>query len=209
MEIPRSLPARVYLLAHDPEKHKLASGDRIGLALRAAALAELYLGGHLSDDNGRPKATGLPVKGDPLLAELLHLVAGAKPMPWHRWISKEESKFRAKVRDQLAHQKFIRVEPRRILGIFPSERIIMRENRPVAQLRQTVSRTLRGGEAQPDKHDAAMTALVAEAKLRLVIDRRHARERKHRIKQLSETTGPILAALHKAILVKQSSSQAG
>lgn len=206
MEIPRSLPARVYLLAHDPHKQKLASSDRIGLTLRAAALAELYLGGHLTDDNGRPKAAGHAVTGDPLLADLHRLIAAAKPMPWHRWISKEEKRFRAQVRDHLADQKIIRVEPRRILGIFPSERIIMRDNRLVTQLRQSVSRTLRSGEPHSDRRDAAMTALVAAAKLRLVIDRKHARERKQRIKQLSETTGPILAALHKAIVNKQAAA---
>jgi len=212
MEIPTSLPSRVYLLAHDPARQKLTGCERIGLTLRAAALAELYLGGQLTDDNGRPKATGTPVTGDPVLANLLGLIADAKPMAWHRWIGKGERHFRAQVRDQLAQQRIIRVEPRRILGIFPSERIIVRESRFVTQLRHTVSQTLRdtaGVSARSDRRDATMTALAAAAKLRQVIDRKHARDRKHRLNQLSEAAGPVIAALYKAIRRKQAAAAAG
>lgn len=209
MEIPASLPSRMYLLAHDPARQKLTSCERIGLTLRAAALADLYLGGQLRDDNGRPKTTGTPVTGDPVLANLLQLIAGAKPMAWHRWIGKGERHFRAQVRDQLAQQRIIRVEPRRILGIFPSERIIVPEGRFATQLRHTVTQTLRDGalgNARSDRRDATMTALAAAAKLRQVIDRKYARDRKHRINQLSEAAGPIIAALHKAIHIKQAAS---
>lgn len=209
METPTSLPSRMYLLAHNPAKQKLTSCDRIGLTLRAAALADLYLGGYLIDDNGRPKTTGTRFSGDPVLADLLQHIAGAKPMAWYRWIGKGERHFRAQVRDHLVHQRFIRVEPRRILGIFPSERIIMRESRVVSQLRHTVTHTLRDGgvaNTRSERRDAAMTAMAAAAHLRQVIDRKHARDRKHRLDQLSEAAGPVIAALHKAIRHKQAAS---
>ena len=212
MQMPNSLPSRVYLLAHDPARQKLTSRDRIGLTLLAAALADLYLGGQLTDDNGRPRTTGTPVTGDPVLADLLARIAGAKPMAWHRWIGKGERHFRAQVRDHLVQQRIIRVEPRRVLGIFPSERIIVPESRLVARLRHTVDHTLRGSAgftSGSDRRDATMTALAAAAKLRQVIDRKLASERKHRLDQLSETAGPVIAALHKAIRHKQASAAGG
>jgi len=209
MQTPTSLPSLVYLLAHDPARQKLTSCERIGLTLRAAALADLYLGGQLTDDNGRPKTTGTQVTGDPVLANLLQLIADAKPMAWHTWIGKGERHFRAQVRDHLAQQRIIRVEPRRILGIFPSERIIVHESRFVTRLRATVTQTLHDGggiNTRSDRRDATMTALAAAAKLRQVIDRKYARQRKHRLNQLSEAAGPVIAALYKAIRIKQAAA---
>lgn len=205
MDMPTSLTSRLYLLAHDPARQRLTSCQRIGLTLRAAALAELYLGGQLTDDNGRPKATGTPVS-DPVLADLLRHIAGAKPMAWYRWIGKNERHFRRQVRDHLAHERIIRVESHRVLGIFPRERIIVREGRLANQLRRTVTQTLRDSarvDSRSERRDATMAALVAAARLRQVIDRKHARDRKHRLRQLSEAAGPVIAALHKAIQLKQ------
>ena len=43
MNVPESLPARLYLLAYDTEKNRLTSRSQLGLVLRAAALTDLYL----------------------------------------------------------------------------------------------------------------------------------------------------------------------
>ena len=50
--LPESLPARLYLLAYDTEKNRMTAGSQLGLVLRAAALADLYLTERLTDEAG-------------------------------------------------------------------------------------------------------------------------------------------------------------
>ncbi|MER7276619.1 GPP34 family phosphoprotein [Dactylosporangium sp. NPDC000244] len=53
MAVPHSLPQRVFLLAYDPDKGRVGLGTNLGAMLRAAAHADLYRGGHLTDERGR------------------------------------------------------------------------------------------------------------------------------------------------------------
>ncbi len=47
MELPESLPARLYLLAYDRRRQRLTARPQLGFLLRAAAMADLELGGHV------------------------------------------------------------------------------------------------------------------------------------------------------------------
>jgi hypothetical protein len=47
MELPESLPARVYLLAYDRRRQRLTARPQLGFLLRAAAMADLELGGRV------------------------------------------------------------------------------------------------------------------------------------------------------------------
>ena len=53
MEPLSSLPARLFLLAYDLEQDRMQRAPRLGLALRAAALTELYREGWITDQDGR------------------------------------------------------------------------------------------------------------------------------------------------------------
>jgi len=61
MELPQTLPAQLYLLAYDVERRRFAfgRGDRwtepwlFSLAMRAAMLTDLYLTGHVKDQDGK------------------------------------------------------------------------------------------------------------------------------------------------------------
>ncbi|MFL6056949.1 MAG: GPP34 family phosphoprotein, partial [Actinoallomurus sp.] len=55
MSLPRSLPARLYLLAYDLDKERMTSRTQLGLVLRAAALADLYLDRRLADEDGKAR----------------------------------------------------------------------------------------------------------------------------------------------------------
>ncbi len=58
VKLPESLPARLYLLAYDTEKNRMTAGSQLGLVLRAAALADLYLTERLTDEAGKAHAAG-------------------------------------------------------------------------------------------------------------------------------------------------------
>jgi hypothetical protein len=58
MTLPESLPARLYLLAYDTEKNRVTAQSQLGLVLRGAALADLYLTGRVTDENGKARAAG-------------------------------------------------------------------------------------------------------------------------------------------------------
>lgn len=68
MGLPGSLAQRVYLLAYDPDKGRVGMFTEVGAMLRAAALADLYLNGHLVDERGRAIVNGRPTVSDPVLA---------------------------------------------------------------------------------------------------------------------------------------------
>ncbi|MBV9451415.1 MAG: GPP34 family phosphoprotein, partial [Streptosporangiaceae bacterium] len=115
MTLPESLPARLYLLAYDTEKNRVTAQSRLGLVLRAAALADLYLAGRVTDENGkvRPSGDRWPT-GDPLLDEMLQQLAGHRPRSWQGWIAHGKPAIRT-VRTQLEDGRCIRVEHRMIL----------------------------------------------------------------------------------------------
>lgn len=199
VELPSSLVSRMFLLSCDTEKRKLR-GDHVGLALRAAGFVELYLGGQLVDDDGKARTTRKKTT-DPLLDDLLAEVGSGPQRRWNTWIARGTGRFRTAVRNRLADTGVIRVEPYRILGIFPAHRIIVRDSRAVTGLRDLVVRTLRDGVPanRVPPLDAATTAIAAQCKMRHVISREQARDRKQRIKQLSEVAGPVISGLGRAV----------
>src|SRR5258708_36076324 len=88
MTLPESLPARLYLLAYDTEKNRITAQSQLGLVLRAAALADLYLAGRVTDENGKVRATGdRRPTGNPLLDEGRQQLAEHLSRSWHGWIA--------------------------------------------------------------------------------------------------------------------------
>jgi hypothetical protein len=199
MTVPDSLPQRVFLLAYNPDKGRVRLGTHLGAMLRAAALAELYLGGHLADEGGRAAVRVRRPGRDPVLEAILEEIAGSNPRKWQSWVDRGQRATVGAVRRQLADAGVVRLEPRRILGLFPTTRVTVRDPRARKELLRRVSGTLRNPIARTDPADAALVTIVAAGNLKLVLDRRTKRANKRRIEGLAELIGPIGPALHKSV----------
>ena len=205
MTLPESLPARLYLLAYDTEKNRVTAQSRLGLVLRAAALADLYLAGRVTDENGKACVTGdrWPL-GDPLLDEVLQQLAEHRPRSWQGWIARGQPAVRT-VRTQLEAGLCIRVEHRRILP----DRVELLDPRAVKQYADEVRAELRGPASRAEPRTAAVLALAARGEITTVISRSERREHRQRLDELAVYTGPIADALGKAWRDKRAQMASG
>ncbi|MFR9728381.1 GOLPH3/VPS74 family protein [Saccharopolyspora sp. MS10] len=162
----RTLPQQLFLLSYNTDKGALESSSALvrGQLLRAAAVAELRLSGHLADHGGKAvRVPGAPEPSDPFLAEVLS-VADERPRRWltvvdHRWHKAE-----AAVRDHFAATGAIDVERRRKLGVFPSLHVELAAPEEAHALRTRLRNlALEGGDltAAPIE-DVALIAIAAE-----------------------------------------------
>jgi hypothetical protein len=99
-------------------------------------------------------------------------------------------------------------KPRRLLGLFPSAAITLRDPRALSRLTASVARTLHGGQPaeRVDRRDAALVALAAAGELP-VLPRRQRRRHRRRITRLTERGGSAAPAFHRVVqLVKGSAA---
>ncbi|MFG1706359.1 GPP34 family phosphoprotein [Nonomuraea sp. M3C6] len=196
-----SLPRSAFLLAFDLRKEKLANRRELGYLLRAAALAELMMGGNLADESGKARAVTAPAAdAGSLQVAVWEQIASSPPRSWRGWIGKDRSHAYRLVRDELAAAGLIRVERRRIL-LFPVERITPRRPYVSRRLAERVGRAVRGsqpiGRLGPDVR--VLAALAIAARLKAALSRRERHLHKERIEQLSKPVGPIATALRKSV----------
>ncbi|MGN9842459.1 GOLPH3/VPS74 family protein [Nonomuraea sp. H19] len=193
-----SLPRSAFLLAFDLRKEKLTGRGSLGYLLRAAALAELLLGGNLADESGKARAVTAPADPGPLEAAVWEQIANSPPRSWRRWVGKDSSLAYRLVRDELEAARLIRVERRRIL-LFPAKRITPRRPYLSRRLAEQVGRAVRGG--QPTGRLAqdvrVLAALAGAARLTVVLSEREWRRHTKRIEDLSAPVEPVATALRK------------
>jgi hypothetical protein len=199
---PLSLAERLYLLSYDPTRKRFTGSGERGLLLRAAALTELLAAGALRDEGG--KAVAVPAARppqDPLLALVLEEIgASGRPRTWQHWVRHRDRHAKGLVRDRLAAARWIRVQPRRLLGLFPVDDVTVRDTRAVRRLLDSARSALHGARAEGiAEADAAAVALAAAARLRTVVSRADAKQRQDRIEALTARTGPVAKALRKAV----------
>ncbi|GAA4208298.1 GOLPH3/VPS74 family protein [Actinocatenispora rupis] len=202
MRLPDDLPSRMYLLALDPAKERLVARDRIGYLLRGAALADLLLAGALRDEQRKAVPTGLVADSDPFAADVLaEIAASGRPRDWRHWVRRQARQARPRVRDRLVDNGFLTVETRRVLGIFPSERLTVTDPRTYRAYVDGVGQALRGDRPvdRVEARDAAAVALAAAAELRTVLSGSERRSYKKRIEMLAESVDPVATAVRKAI----------
>jgi hypothetical protein len=209
MAAPGSLAQRVFLLAYDPGRGGFRIGTNLGAMLRAAALADLYLAGHLTDEGGGAALDTPYPCPDPVLQALLDEIAGSKPRTWQSWVDKRQHATVGAVRRQLSDGGWVRLEPHRILGLIPTTKVTIRDPRVRKELLGRVSGALKNPLDRVDPADAALVAIIAEADLKLVLDRETRRTHKRRIKQLTEFSGPVGIALRRSIQSAALGGEAG
>jgi hypothetical protein len=206
-----TLPEKVFLLAVDSRRGRLAGGFELGYTLRAAALAELLLRGHLRDESGKARVAK-PASGlDPLLQAVWEEIEPAAPRSWRRWIARGRGRALRATRDVLAEKKVIRVEKRRILLLFPATRITLRRPHPVHQLAGEVRRAIRGGQpvARVEPRVGALAALASVSPIKTVLDSSGRRRFKERLATLGKPIEPIPAALREVIAAMRASASGG
>jgi hypothetical protein len=199
MAVPDSLPQRVYVLAYNPDKGRVGVDTNLGSMLRAAALADLYLTGHLTDERGRVAIEVRHPCHDPVLDAILEEIAGSRPRTWQSWVDRRQRAARHAVRQQLGDRGWARLEPHKVLGLFPTTKVTIRDPRVRKELLGRVKAALTTPIDRVDPADAALVAIVAAGDLTLVLDRKTRRANKRRIQQLQQVSGPVGPALHKAV----------
>lgn len=199
MAVPDSLPQRIFLLAYDPDKGRIGMGTNLGPMLRAAALADLYLHGRLTDERGRAIIAVRHPCHDPVLESLLEEIAGTKPRSWQSWIGRRQRATTNAVRQQLGDGGWVRLQHHRVLGLFPTTRVTVRDPRVRKELLRRVNSALKKPSDRIDPADAILVAIVAAGDLTLVLDRRTRRANKRRIADLTDLSGPIGPALRRSI----------
>ncbi|GLY92829.1 GPP34 family phosphoprotein [Actinoplanes sp. NBRC 103695] len=206
MEVPARLAQRMFLLAYNPDKGRVAIGSHLGALLRAAALADLYVTGHLADERGRAVVTRHPCH-DPVLLPLLEEIAASRPRKWQVWVGRRQRHLIRETRRQLGDGGWVRLEPYKILGLFPATRVTVRDPRVRKELIGRVTGALKKPIDRVDPADAALVAIVAAGDLKIVLDRQRRRANKRRLRELTALSGPIGPALRRAI--EEASSAGG
>lgn len=199
MAVPHSLPQRIYLLAYNPDKGRVGLDTNLGAMLRAAALTDLYRNGHLTDEHGRAAINVRHPCHDPVLQALLEEIAGSKPHTWQSWIGHRQRAAVQAVRQHLNDGGWVHLQPHKILGLFPTTKVTIRDPRVRKELLGRVNTALHKPIGRIDPADAALVAIIAAGDLTLVLDRKTQRANKQRIQELTKLSGPIGPALHKSI----------
>jgi len=220
---PDSLAARIFLLAYDPERGRLTARSKLGKLLRAAILVDLQLNAYIDDDAGRARVTtpgsrptgsrsagsaSVSVPVDPVVAAVLEELRAVGPRRWRHWIDRRGGVTVRQVRDELARAHLIRVEPYRVLGIFPTARITLRHPLVRRHILQSARDTLRPSRlvSRVDLRDAAIVVLASTADLRTVVTKEQRIRHKDRLAQLAVRVGPVVPALKKSLQQSQASA---
>ncbi|MER7581723.1 GPP34 family phosphoprotein [Kitasatospora sp. NPDC097691] len=214
MDLPATLPEKLYLLAYDPGRERITATDRLDLVMRAAALAELLRRGLIREDGRYPAAVaGGPTDGlDPLTAALLEQIRQERRRSWQSWVGRNRgptARAARVVRDGLAAAGRIRVEQHRLLGLFPCARVTLPEPRLRKSLVMSVGSALNGPFSRVDPADAALVVLADAAQLGSALTWRQRREFRTRIDKLAPAAGPVPRALRRAVNASRADGAAG
>jgi hypothetical protein len=207
VELPDSLPARMYLLAYDLNKQRLAMNRaHLGYLLRAAALTELFLDGRLTEERRRPKPD---TPGDDPYGVVAQISA-SRPRSWQYWVRKDSKAMVRTIQDELARDGYITVRRRKVLGLFPTQQVTVRDPRVVKALWGGASSALRGRPvAHVNSYDAAAVALAAAGELKTVLPGRDRRRHKRRIQELTARSGPAAPAVRKVLNAARAAEASG
>jgi Golgi phosphoprotein 3 (GPP34) len=158
VELPRTLHGLLFLLAYDRCRVRLDGDERwrFGLALRTAMLTDLYLTGHLTTEEDRPRPVAVTRPADPLLATALDEIGDNEPESWTHAVAHDQRVVPGIVRAQLEAGGWLWVQRRRVLGIIASSRLRLADEDLVSGLAEQMTTAL---------HDAIGGRLAEERPL--------------------------------------------
>ncbi|NKY53268.1 GOLPH3/VPS74 family protein [Nocardia vermiculata] len=193
-----SLPAKAYLLAYRTDRRRVRDRHLLGYLVRAAALADLLLRGHIVDVGGAARVTGAGgATGDPVLDDTLTMIRASRPRQWRHWIRKGHLEALRLVQAQLVDAGVLVPEPGRAMGVLPVHRTVVRNRTHRLSLCSAVDGALRvpGDTAAIAPADAVLTALIAAAKLHHVVSREARHHHRSRLDTLASSALPVVRAL--------------
>ncbi|MEV7791886.1 GPP34 family phosphoprotein [Streptomyces sp. NPDC087512] len=197
-----SLPARLCLLAWDPERPGAADTARLHRLVRAGALAELARRGLLTDDEGIATPADQDSRtGDAVLDGLLDLVRESVPRPWRAWVRAYARVTFDAVREQLVADGYLRAERRRVLGVFPSVDHVPARPAAARALREETRNVLDGPvpAGRVPERDALVAALAGSAELRGLGPGEDRARRRGRVEELTERGAAAVPGLGKVL----------
>ncbi|MGW6024665.1 GOLPH3/VPS74 family protein [Streptomyces sp. NPDC055099] len=212
-----SLPTRIFLLAWDTGRNKIAAAPDLPYAVRACALAELAQRGLVSDVDGIVTPVFGARTGDPALDVVLELIEESRPRKWRGWITHKSGYTMDRVRDQLVAEGYLRSERTRVLGIFPSRRYELERAGYVEVLHAEALAVLRGPlpVSEVPAGDAALVVCAATGKLRGIIPGKERRQYRDRLDELTDRGGApapelpeLMRRLRKALASAVSAAEA-
>ena len=204
MDLPQTLHSRLYLLAYDPKRHRfdVDSLRLFGFALRAAMLTDLYLTGHLEDQEGRPVGCECVARpDDPVLRAAFDEIGVNQRKDWAELIATNSRDAPHAVRDQLKATGWLRAKQRQLLGIIPITRLGLYDEDTVSAWADRVTEALRraidGRPADPEPLATGLLAVLAQMPA-VVSFNKSSKHRQELREMIFAAIAPILG-LHQAI----------
>ncbi|MEV1019592.1 GPP34 family phosphoprotein [Streptomyces sp. NPDC050264] len=205
-----SVPARLFLLAYDTGKDRVAGAPDLPFAIRAAVLAELAERELIHEVDGIVTPVLGARTGDAVLDHLLELIEESRPRKWRGWITHRARSTAALVREGLVTDAYLRPGRRRVLGLFPSTHYALQRAGYVEVLRVEVLHAVTN-PVPPDgvpRDHATLAALAAAGHLRTVLRPRDRRHHTTRLAALTLRAGPHLPPIARALEAAVKSAEA-
>ena len=209
---PLTLYEEILLLALDDDKGTTGLDSRHDMAMGGAALAELVLLGAVTIDADRKKlvtaAPGVRV-ADPLLAECLELVRGARRRRRAgQWVQKFAGLkgLKNRVARGLVEKGVLREGRDKVLGLFPRTIFPERDGGPEHDLIARLEHAVFAASPRVDERTLVVAVLAdATGLLPRVFDKKKLKGRKQRLKKLADGQ-PAGAATREAVEAAQAAA---
>jgi hypothetical protein len=165
------LPEDLMLLFINPQNGRvLADSSSVENALAGAVLIELVNSGRVAfEPNGKKLQVVDPAPlTDPLLQESVSRID--KPMKPQKAVERLRKKVRDNVIAQLEGRGVVRVEPRKVLGIFPAKSYRIADEAVAVEARKAVGEVVLGYRGADARTGALVTLLYAVKAVHKVIE---------------------------------------
>jgi hypothetical protein len=206
VELPQTLHAQLYLLAYDRTRRRFQfardnSRDTRGFfrfALRAAILTDLYLTGHVKDNEGKAYPTNTPGHDDPVLNEALKDVGGKD---WVELITYGGHHACQVVRAQLEATGWVQGSRRRMLGLVPTERVGLYDEGMVSGFADRVTDALCSAldDRPADPRVLALGLLAVQAQMPVVFGFIENTQQRHKLREMTFAAIEPILGLHQVI----------
>lgn len=214
MNVVLSLPEEILLLALNDEKGTFnwTVSYKLPYLLAGALIMELMLRKRLALEPKRLEVLDRTLTGLPLLDEILQSIDSSKKVrAGDYWVSKLGRRIKPMklvLLEELVDKGIIHSEEHRVLGIFPTIRYPMRDDRPRKGLISDIRTLVLRGET-PDPRQTMQIVLVYTSGLTpMLFDKEERRDARKRMAEIAKPL-PVTQAIHKAIQGAQAGAQAG